>query len=98
MHTAVSSAIHKIVLRPKKNALIVNICNLLFESSEAAEALQALWTEVVRCNGDGSQVPRGASVDYDACLTALGGGDDDGAQHGTFPVEASERLDEGWGV
>jgi len=36
------------------------------QCATAAAALQALWTEVRRCNG--------GDVDYDACLAALGGG------------------------
>ena len=40
----------------------------------AAAALEALWAEVRRCNGDdGGEGSAGASVDYEACLAALGG-------------------------
>lgn len=35
-------------------------------------ALEALWAEVRRCNGSGHE-GTGTSVDYDACLAALGG-------------------------
>jgi len=40
----------------------------------AVTALRALWAEVVRCHGDGGEGSAGASVDYEACLAALGGG------------------------
>jgi hypothetical protein len=38
------------------------------ECGEAAAALQALWAEVMRCHA-------GASLDYEACMAALGGSD-----------------------
>lgn len=41
------------------------------ECATAATALQALWTEVRRCQSDDRGGP---SVDYDACLAALSGG------------------------
>ena len=47
-----------------------------FHCPAAAAALQALWAEVRRCQRagteDGLPVLR-ASVDYEACLAALGG-------------------------
>ena len=41
------------------------------ELHDAADALQTLWAEVVRCRGGKNGL--GASVDYDACLAALHG-------------------------
>ena len=72
-------------------------CELLAGSGEAARlwsladhvhcaatvaALEDLWVELRRCHGGGRKGAAGASVDYDACLAALGGG--------SFEVEAEE--------
>ena len=41
------------------------------ECDESATAIRALWAEVIRSAG--------TSIDYDACLSALGGGSEDDA-------------------
>lgn len=43
------------------------------ECATAAAALQELLAEVRRCHGDGTEGSAGASLNYEACLAALGG-------------------------
>jgi len=54
--------------------------------ADVAYPLHALWAEVVRCHGHGHGHGRGASVDYDACFAALGGGGDLSGHDETTPA------------
>jgi serine/threonine protein kinase len=55
---------------------------------QAIEALEALWAQVVRSNGESGVEARGPNVDYDACLAALGGGAEE--EEAGIPIDDGE--------
>ena len=61
-----------------KKAAITEGCHIFTDrihSASLADALHAMWAEVMRCRGDGREPvgspSRAANVDYDACHAAL---------------------------